>query len=55
MQQMLALDLRYVDQQSLWLDIKILWWTCPDGVDRSESFIKFMVAQGPLKGLKHGC
>jgi lipopolysaccharide/colanic/teichoic acid biosynthesis glycosyltransferase len=29
MQQMLALDLVYVEQQSLLLDLKILWWTVP--------------------------
>jgi lipopolysaccharide/colanic/teichoic acid biosynthesis glycosyltransferase len=29
MQQMLALDLVYVEQQSFLLDLKILWWTVP--------------------------
>jgi lipopolysaccharide/colanic/teichoic acid biosynthesis glycosyltransferase len=29
MQQMLALDLAYVEQQSFLLDLKILWWTVP--------------------------
>jgi lipopolysaccharide/colanic/teichoic acid biosynthesis glycosyltransferase len=29
MQQMLALDVVYVEQQSFLLDLKILWWTVP--------------------------
>jgi len=29
MQQMLALDLIYVEQRSFLLDLKILWWTVP--------------------------